>query len=596
MRVPRALAAGIIAAVAGVALLAQPPQQAQAQPPKFRGGTNLVRVDVTVSDKHGELVTDLTKDDFLVTEDGVPQTVETCRLVEATGMPTDDLSLPIRSIEHAKAEAARDDVRVFVILWDEYHIDRMEPAIRARAALSEFVQSAFAPTDLVAITDQLMPTDSITFTRNIRDLTDAVAKLKGRLGVYVPPRSALEEAQLYKMSDIERLRSDVTKSALEATVAFLGSIKEGRKSLLFVSEGIGAGDPRDQYDWLSQFIRRANDNNTAVYTLDPRGLGGQMSDILMSMSSETGGEAVRGNAPVKRMMQMVRDASAFYLLGYSPAKNPMDGKFHKIGVKVARPGIEVRARHGYYAPTLADMTTAGAKAAAAEAPPEVTRAMSALVKNPDDASSELWAGWWPTATGARVLVATSVDKEREHEVRIRAVGPDRRRLFDDVLSPTGTVSFEAPAGTIAIRRLTDDQARALDPVDVSVEVPDYANADLVIATPLTFKARTGVQVRDVSTNPDAAPYPGHEFERTDHLIAHFAVVGRRAAEATAVARLLTKAGASLATLPVDRPSALAGAYQVDLPMGSVAKGDYLIEFTATGGNASTKALLPFRVN
>jgi hypothetical protein len=49
----------------------QVPQQ---QPPIFRAGANIVRVDVTVTNRRGEPVTDLTRDDFFVTEDGAPRT------------------------------------------------------------------------------------------------------------------------------------------------------------------------------------------------------------------------------------------------------------------------------------------------------------------------------------------------------------------------------------------------------------------------------------------------------------------------------------------------------------------------------------------
>ena len=87
-------------------------------------------MDVSVVDHHGEPVSDLTKDDFEIREDGTDQRVETFKLIQATGQPSadDDLSLPIRSPEHAAAEAAKDDIRVFVIFWDEYHIGQMQPA------------------------------------------------------------------------------------------------------------------------------------------------------------------------------------------------------------------------------------------------------------------------------------------------------------------------------------------------------------------------------------------------------------------------------------------------------------------------------------
>ena len=122
-----------------------PPPPPQQPPPVFRAGTNQVRVDVTVLDRKGEPVTDLTKDDFDVREDGIPQTIDTIKLVEASGeAPEDDTSLPIRSPQHAAVEAARDDIRVFVIFWDEYHIGQMAPATRAREALTTRFATRFA--------------------------------------------------------------------------------------------------------------------------------------------------------------------------------------------------------------------------------------------------------------------------------------------------------------------------------------------------------------------------------------------------------------------------------------------------------------------
>ncbi len=106
------------------------------------------------------------------------------------GQPTDDRSLEIRGPEHAAAEAARDDVRLFLIFWDEYHIGQFAPALRGREALTEFVRTAFGPTDLVGIMDQLTTLDSIRFTRDRFALADQIHGLKGRLGVFIPARSA----------------------------------------------------------------------------------------------------------------------------------------------------------------------------------------------------------------------------------------------------------------------------------------------------------------------------------------------------------------------------------------------------------------------
>ena len=313
-----------------------------------------------------------------------------------------------------------------MIFWDEYHIGQMAPAIRAREALMNFVQFAFGPTDLVALMDQLTPTDAIRFTRDRRALADQVHKLQGRQGIYIPPRSAVEEAQMYRSRDIEMLRAQVTASALESTIAFLGAIKEGRKSILFVSQTIGrlGTGPMDNFTWLDGATRAANANNTSIYSFDPRGLdmNSRPSEILQSLAENTGGKQFSNNEPATTLRAIVKNASAFYLLGYASAKNPADGKFHKIAVRVKRPGVEVRARSGYYAPSTNEMNTAREKAAKDEAPPDISKALSTIVDAPHmTVSGDLWAGalpgpdgkprvtvsWTPTGGGPRGMPSRS---------------------------------------------------------------------------------------------------------------------------------------------------------------------------------------------
>jgi VWFA-related protein len=585
-------AAPWVAAATAAVLLAQQ-QTPPRQQPTFRAGTNVVRVDATVLDKSGKLLSDLTRDDFTVSEDGVPQTIDAFRLVEANGQPTDELSLPIRSREHAYAEAARDDVRVFVIFWDEYHIDQFEPAIRARAALSDFVQNAFGPTDLVAIADQLTPSDAIAFTRDRKSLADTVAKLKGRRGVYIPPRSEMEEAQLYRPGEVELLRSQVSRSALEATVGFLATIKEGRKSLLLVTEDFGPmGGLSDQADWLRDFIQQANQDNTAVYTLDPRGIG-LTTDLLHTIATETGGEPIRTNDPSKRLRQMVYESSAFYLLGYSSSKNPADGKFHKIEVHVNRPGVQVRARRGYFAPTLAEITSARAAARAAEVPPEVSSALSQLVEGPADADGDLWVGTAPGAAAPRMTVAWLPSGARPGiGVHVTAAAAGGRVFYDDALK--GTVSFDVAPGAVEVRRtLVDRDGASLGSRSMRIDVPDYATAPLAISSPTLFRSRTGIERRQIEANPDAPPYAGHEFERTDQVVVRFVVAGKQAPSATVTARLLNKSAAPLADLTVTSDR---GRYETTLTIASIARGDYLVEITATSSTTHAQALVPIRVH
>ena len=595
----------ILTAVLGVLLLAQnPPAQpppAQ-QPPVFRGGTANVRVDVTVIDKKGNPVTDLTKDDFEVREDGVPQVVDTLKMIRATGQaPDDDMSLPIRSPQHAAVEAARDDIRVFVIFWDEYHIGQLVPAVRAREALSEFLQTSFGATDLVALVDQLTPMDSIRLTRDRRDLADKVRGLKGRQGVYVPTRSAIEDAQLYRGRDIEMLRSQVTATALEATIAFLGQIKEGRKAILFVSQTIGrvGSTMTDTVHWLDGAVRLANANNTTIYSLDPRGLdlNVRRSDILQSLAENTGGRQFSNNAPAAAMRSIVREASAFYLIGYRSEKNPSDGKFHKIAVNVKRSGVDVKARTGYFAPSAVEMDTARRKAAEAEAPPEISKALSTLVDAPHvPVSGDLWAGATRGADGRpRVNLAwTSRDPSAAAAaVSVKATTDDGRVLFEGPLEQ-GRASFDGEPGTLHLRRNMLDAAGAVtDRQDSTIDVPDFAKAPLSIGTPVLYRARTPIELRAVQAG-GATPFAGRQFERTDRLIVDFDVFGASAADATVTVTLLNRTGAKLTTMPLRKTPA--GAYEMDLPIASVARGEYVFEIAASAGADRAKALLSFRVN
>jgi hypothetical protein len=108
-----------------------PPTQTQAQdpqtPPVFRTGINFVRVDAIVTDKAGNPISDLKPEDFEVTEDGARQTIETFKLIEPDAgltAPPDRAPSPIRTDYDEEREAARDDVRLFAVFLDDYHVTR----------------------------------------------------------------------------------------------------------------------------------------------------------------------------------------------------------------------------------------------------------------------------------------------------------------------------------------------------------------------------------------------------------------------------------------------------------------------------------------
>ena len=328
------------------------------QPPIFRGGTNLVQVDAIVADANGQPMTDLVAADFEVQDDGKPVAIDRVRFLGAAEYSGDTTLAPIRSHEDEEREASRDDVRVYAIVLDDYHVQRMGE-LRVIEPLLAFVNNLPA-TDLVAV---FYPLDSVTdvaFTRDREKATKAIRAFYGRRGDYVPPKYPVEEEHLrYQPPDIERIRKQIVTSALEGLATHLGGIKQGRKTVIFVSEGfpLAVDDVRDLY-------QAANRANVAFYPLDPRGLtmsngrttSGQIMnfqvsarDAMETLAAETGGRAiVQKNDISAALGQVIRDSRAYYLIAYE-SPHPDDGKFHKVTVRVKRPRATVFARTGYWA-------------------------------------------------------------------------------------------------------------------------------------------------------------------------------------------------------------------------------------------------------
>jgi VWFA-related protein len=575
------------------------------QPPVFRSSTNLVRVDVSVIDKDGKPVRSLTADDFEIRENGALQAISSFKLVDATGQPTDDLSLPIRSPAHAAAEAARDDVRVFLIFWDEYHIEQFGSAVRAREQLMRFVLDSFGPTDLVGLMDQLTPVDALRFSRDRRALADQVHLLRGRRGIYVPARSAVEEAHLRNAQDVERIRSQVTASALKSAVMHLGAMRQGRKAVVFVSEGLGRLG-QDALRIVSDLIRTANDNNTAIYTVDPRGLqagpggfGAGMSSLLAALADSTGAEPIVSNDMTGALRKVVLNASAFYLLGYSPKDSQLDGRFREIKVKVRQSGLQVRARTGYWAPRSADLDRARAIAAAAALPSPVAQAFRELTPDNSRRAADFWIGLAPSSeSGVGVNVAWTPrpgldGRNAAASVSITAMAA-HEKLFEGSVKESGII-FTAPPGTVQLDfTIHDSTGEVIDREQREMAIPNPAKTTLALATPVLSRARSAAEVRAQAAESTPTVFAGREFSRTDRVVLHVLPYGTEAPRAIVTAQLLGPRGATLAELPV-KPAGTGGGYQLDLPLASLATGEFLVSIVARTAAERAEAFVPIRI-
>jgi VWFA-related protein len=672
------------------------PGAAGQQQPIFRGGINFVRVDVIVTGRGDQPVLDLKETDFEITEDGRPQTIEQFRLIRVDGNPRPGEAppKPIRTLEDEELEAAREDTRIFVFFLDDYHV-RQRNSLSVRAPLIRFIETQLRPADMVAVMYPLTPVSSISFTRNHKSIISAINNFEGRKFDYRPLNQFEANYMRYSTEVVERIRNDVVMGALQGLAIRLGSLREGRKSVVFVSEGFTAmlppqmrrrdasaptnpleaeiaalsqDSPREiTAEWFGQsdVISRmrevftiANRNNTAFYSLDPRGLTAFDSsfddvpgapipssatdgralqltqDTLRVLSEETDGRAiVNRNTLEDGLAQMVQDSSYYYLLGYTTTQAANDGKFHEIKVRVKRGGVDVRARKGYWALTPADAIRAAATPSP-DLPNPVRDALASIATSVQAAKYvRTWLGTERGPEGkTRVTLVweplPAPAERREQPGRVSLLAADaggnlvfRGRAPDAALASTGApvqpndtgpsgtrtpaapaatapqrIVFDAPPGTMELR-LTVEAAGGggtLDSEIKTIEVPDLTAPQAALSTPRVFRGRTARDLQAVLGDGGAVPVATREFSRAERLLIRFDVYGPGSEQPTPTAALLNRAGQKMSDLPVAAARA-GGTHQVEFGLSSIPAGEYLVEITAKGASGEAKELVPMRV-
>jgi VWFA-related protein len=607
-----ALAAGIVESPAlraaaspqaGPASQTQPPAPPvdPTEQPIFRAGVKLVLVDVSVTGPGDEPMADLTPGDFELTEDGVPHKVEQATLVRLDGQPRGDGdALEIRSRDHAIAEAARDDVRLFAVFMDDYHLGRFpQEMLPLRKALAEFLGPMMGPLDLATVMNPITPLSALEWTRDKAKLVQQIKTYEGRNDNFIG-RSAIEESQNLSRN-IFRVRSQVVISALQALVMHLSGLREGRKTLVVVSQGIPLLYDISLEPDFQNLLREANRGNVIIHTLDPRGLGQGtfVHSTLYRMAAETGGQAiVNTNNLVVGLQKVVRDASHHYLIGYAPTRELNDGKFHKISVKVKRKGANTVARRGYWAPSAEEMTPADAPVLE----PAVSTALTSLQARRENRVAHVETGFAPGAGGRVRLTATWRPvpgfKDRPETLRVEVrdeKGATALATAEESLGPdgTGVLHVDVPAGAILVRYTASGASGdVVDRWEAPVTVPDLTGATLAVATPAFHRARTTAAFQALKRGEAGPPSPDREFRQTDMIVVRTGVAGASAPTTKLVAEVLTREGKLLAALPAQ---ASAGHSQIELPVRSLALGEYVLRFTVAEGDQSATATAGFAI-
>jgi VWFA-related protein len=618
-RIPRRRSAPLTAAglcailiICGVAQ--EPPQQQTTiEQPTFRAKVNVVSVDVSVFDDDGGPITDLTTTDFQVAEDGIRQTVQTAQFIRLDGqrIAAEAESLEIRSPAHAAVEAAKEDVRLFAIYLDDYFVTR-KPFITLplRDALVDFVKQ-FGPRDLVAIMDPLTPLSHLRFTRSRDELLERMRAFEGRRGERFPIRSILEEGQ-HQHPNLAEVRSGVSLSALTSLVTYLGGLRDGRKSVIYVSEGPPIGTPsHPNYARMEEAIEAANRGNVTINVLDPRPLGSSEfggPEVLRRLSADTGGRAiVNTNQPEKGLRQAIADASAYYLVGYTPSRELADGKFHRIDVNVKRRGVRVLARRGYWAPRAEELTPAEPPA---PLEPKLSSALATFSGPSDGRIIDAWVGTHLGPDGrARVMVTWEAAARRAGTATPTRLSVEPLvRMGGDVLAPPQTIasvaapgaepaiaSFALDPGAAAVVRLSVLAASGdvLDRWTEPVALPKLDSETVLLATPRVFRARSELELRALAANPNPVPVASRRFRGTDRVLVEIECASGDGATFPIAAELLNIKGERLLDLPI--PPLSDGKTRIALPLTSLAPSVYAVRIRAGEGEREARQVVAFSV-
>jgi VWFA-related protein len=386
-------------ALIAVAALAQAPAPVQktAPQPILRATTRLVQVSVIVQ-RHGQPVADLKKEDFQIRDNGRPQRIDefSVQSTTASSLPKAASPLPPGIFTNQLVQRPGSPASVTIILLDNTNTNVQNQMV-ARQQVLKYLQ-IIKPEDHIGI---------YTFANGLKvlhsfmtDSSDLVALLANYKGKEIPDLSQANPAALDgDMVQLNRFFNSGSTSPAERDFYMIDRVRgilkaiefiannvaamPGRKNLIWVSGGfpqqmnlMNFRDPtRIQEDFspaIAECIRALNNANLAIYPVDSRGLmtdnrwdasnqsvsakampkapiGSANQSTMEELASRTGGRAYYNNNDLKKAIsEAVDDSRVVYTLGFYPASEVFDGKYHKLDVKVpGEGGLSLHYRKGY---------------------------------------------------------------------------------------------------------------------------------------------------------------------------------------------------------------------------------------------------------
>ncbi len=450
------LPAVVLAAVTSVAASPQDPTpKPQVPSPVFRGGVELVSIDVTALDSNGRQVTDLTAAEFQVEIDGGRRQVTTVEYIRSAD-PLRQIGAPHKVVVADERFATSNAKgaprgRLITLLIDQGNI-RTGAARSAMNSAKKFVDT-LTPEDRVSVVAVPGPGELVDFTTNHDKVREALLRIVGTadpvpsrfdlsiteaLAVYMHSNSQLVAQVILRScgslvgTDFDRCQREVDSDAAEVaneirrrtqdSVHGMRSVLqslaafEGPKSVIVISEGLvfeGLGGETDDLAGIAADSRASID----VLLLDvPRFDAAQVTrpttpredrDLqvtgLEQLAGASRGELYRINTTAEYAFDRIsRALDGYYLLGVESRPEDRNGRRHRTTVKSVRRGVTIRSRRSFLTSISAKATTP------ADA---VTRAIrSPLPINDLPLKASTWIYKQPGASKVRVIVAAEVER------------------------------------------------------------------------------------------------------------------------------------------------------------------------------------------
>jgi len=338
--------------------LALPGFAQEQQPLREQIEVNAVLLDVIVTDPKGNQILGLTKDDFVVKENGVVQEVETVDYF------TNRQLLDARESNAPFQVERTNENRYFIVFFDKPDggllIDQLT---HARNAARDFVDNRMKETDLVAIVGHDVRLKVYSDFTNDKAVLRKALNESTRFGKGLTTAPAVDGPSILRNVDRKQM-SDHTGTVYQALDVLAEAVRpvRARKNLILFSPGIADineeirnGMILDRSRHLDPALGSLNASNVTVYGVQLQRQSDQAVNTtsayhqrLSEISSSTGGEYFQYSASFTPALEKVEEKNAgYYLLTYRSGKPRGEKGFQKVNVSVKSPELRVTARSGY---------------------------------------------------------------------------------------------------------------------------------------------------------------------------------------------------------------------------------------------------------